>query len=248
MKVAERAGDPSESDVALSVDAERQARASRWTERFDARWGAGALLACSLTYLAVTTARGYSAVSVPPVEVAATEASVGVWEAAAALLERGPGTLVLDTRSPDLFAAFHLPGSVNLPSAGFEQLASRARGHAVVILVSDSDERAAKLVAQARSAGPPGTAWHYLGQGVRDWYLTFELPVAVFTDKSPPFGYEASLRRVRDALKAGRSRAELLPALARMRALEYSPTLLRGKKVAATSGKKRKKITGGCGG
>ena len=68
-----------------------------------------------------------------------------------------------------------------------------------IILVADTDEEALKRVREAIGR-QPGRTFHYLQGGVRGWYLDFVLPVPLFNDKKPPYGYERALRAFDESL------------------------------------------------
>jgi rhodanese-related sulfurtransferase len=218
--------------------------------RFDARRAAGALVGVAAVYLVLSLVLGRSARSEPPPDLSANAADAGldVWKAAAALLDPQQ-TVAVDVRPAEEFARYRLPGSINAPGADAARLQALAKQHPMVVVVAAKDEVAQKLVGEARARDRTGR-YHYLQEGVRSWYLTFDLPVSMFSEAAAPRGYDEALGTLKWFLQSpspqGRGRAlESAQALAKM---SYSPTLLKqsGKpKVAAGA---KKKITGGCGG
>ena len=234
------------SETAMTLDSRHTPVRAPWTHFMNQRVAAAALVAVSLVYLGSALFSGHSASSTPPADLSANEAGLSVWQASAVLLDQSEGALVVDTRSAGDFSLYHLPRAVNAPGITPEALRARAEGSRVVLVVSDSDAKAAELIGQARQ-GERANQWHYLTNGVRDWYLTFTLPVPLFSEKPPPFGYAQSLKELRLALETREQLAAGKAALSKLRSLEYAPSLLAGKTVNKAGGS-RKKITGGCGG
>jgi len=210
---------------------------------------AGAVaLACGLGVLVGGLTTGHSARSEAPPDLSAgtTGAAVGPWKAAALLVTAGPAVAVLDVRAADAFSAAHVPGARSLPGADADAVVRAGRGGAV-LLVADEDAAAQRLVAEVRTRAPAAPV-HYLAEGVRGWYLAFDLPVPLFAVEPVPPGYREALATARSALADpvaadGEAALEAIRTLAR---LDYRPSRL-GTKRAAGAKRKRKKIAGGCG-
>ena len=117
-----------------------------------------------------------------------------------------------------------------------------------LLLVTDKDNKARALIAKLLKEQPEARLY-YLKDGPRAWYLTFTLPVTMFSDKEAPRGYEAAMKKVRAFMAAPRDKARsasVLEALQTLARLDYQPTLLKKKGRPKSSGKKRKRIAGGC--
>jgi hypothetical protein len=117
-----------------------------------------------------------------------------------------------------------------------------------LILVGDKDEQALERVREA-IGWQPGRTFHYLQDGIRDWHLNLVLPVPLFNDRQPPYGYEKAIAAVEAYLPAPEKgvRNEALEAVAILARLDYRPVELLQQKKPQPSGGKKKKITGGCG-
>ena len=211
------------------------------------RVGAAVLVGLGLVHLVVALATGHSArAEVPPdLSPAADELALDPFKAAA-LLVTGPGAQVVDVRGDDAYARGHLPGARHEAGASAAGLAALAAAGPVVV-VAEEDEDALRLVSEARAAAP-SAAIHALAGGERAWFLAFELPVPLFSEQPPPYGYEDAMETVRARFRdpAGVPADAALAALQRLVAMDYRPTLLApkgGPKPAA----KRKKVSGGCG-
>lgn len=203
----------------------------------NSRIGAAVLIGLAAIYLVASLALGRPAsADVPPdLSLQAADAGIDVLRAAGATLE---GATIVDVRSPRERAAYAIPGSVTRAS-------SRN-----VIFIAANDAAAQKITGQARAADPKG-AYFYLRSGVRDWYLTFELPVPLFNDQPPPHGYDDAVNAVKQyvATRDPALRDDARMALFRLVRMNYQPSAL-GASAAKTksAGGARKKISGGCGG
>ncbi len=204
--------------------------------------GAFVLLGLAAIYLIASLALGRSATAEPPPDLAlkAADAGIDVMKSVGATLD---GATFVDVRGPAEFAAYHIPGSVQVAP---DDVATRK---GTVIVVASRDAEAQKIVGAARVANPQGR-YFFLKSGVRDWYTTFELPVALFNEQPPPRDYDQTLRTVRQYVvtrdPAMRDRARMaLFGLARM---NYQPTLLASTSKSKPAAGARKKIAGGCGG
>lgn len=234
----------SESTV-MMVDRTEGAMVPPWTARFDGRIGAAIAIALAGLYLVLALARHHSASSVATQSFAADSVKLDVWRATALLVRLGPAASIIDTRPASAFELYHLPRSINAPgasSADLEPLTHHARA---VLIVSDDDAATAALVQQTHGK-MAGADLHVLEDGVRSFYLTFALPVPLFSAKPPPFGYEEWLVAINDALVGNGDRDRALDALAKLQASGYAPSLLKGSKPKSSG--PRKKISGGCGG
>jgi rhodanese-related sulfurtransferase len=215
---------------------------------FDSRISASVLIMLAATYLVASLALGRSATADPPPDLSlkAADAGIGVLQAAGATLE---GATFVDIRSTGDYAAYHIPGSISAPDADARELRSHARTGAVIV-ISRRDEVAQKVVGAARAADPRGK-YFFLSSGVRDWYLTFDLPVALFNEQAPPRGYDEAVRDLKKyvATRNPALRDSARTALFALARLNYQPALLGAAttKAKASDGP-RKKISGGCGG
>jgi rhodanese-related sulfurtransferase len=218
---------------------------------FNPKIAAGVAVLLGAAIMIGSLVTGRSARSEPPVDLSpsAADAELDVWKTAAALIA-GPGTaLIVDGRPAAEFARYHLPGAVSEPGAGGARLLELARGRAPVILVAARDELARRAVGEARAALRTAPVF-YLRDGARSWYLTFELPVPLFAESSPPGDYEDALRTVREFFSRPRSASStdrVAEALQRLVRIGYQPTLLKQGGKPRTSGSPKKKISGGCG-
>ncbi len=214
--------------------------------RFNNKYGAIALIGLAAVYMILSLATGRSAASQPPPDFSATDARVDVWQATALLAKRGDAAAIVDVRPSNHFDLYHLPRSVSKPGAGASDVISAANGKAAVLIVADTDEQASKLAGEV-SQKQGDLEVRFLDQGVRAWYLTYVVPVPLFNEKPPPYGWEASMATVRSFVNEGKgSQGEVLQALGKLSGAGYAPTQLEGKKKPAAGGEK-KKISGGCG-
>ncbi len=217
--------------------------------RFNTRIGAIVLALLAGIYMVTALTRGHSARGEMPVDLAAhkLEHGINVWKAAALLIREGDGAVVVDLRSRKDFDAYHLPGSVSVPGWDGKRIGELSDRHDFLVFVADRDEEGLKRVREAIGLHP-GKTFHYLRGGIRDWYLNLVLPVPLFNDKQPPFGYEKALATVEAYLSGpeGKDRQRALDAVSTLARLDYRPVELQAKKPQA-SGSKRKKIAGGCG-
>jgi hypothetical protein len=219
--------------------------------RFNPKIAAGVAALLATAYLVASLVTGRSARSEPPADLSlgAAEAELDVWKTAAALVTASGKTLIVDRRPVEDFARYHLPGSVSEPGAGSARLLELARGDARVIVVAAKDDVARRVASEAR-ATRKGASVYYLKDGARAWYLTFELPVPLFAESSPPSGYEQALGTVRAFFvrpQAGASTTSVVEALQRLAKLGYQPTLLKQTGKPKAAGGAKKKISGGCG-
>jgi rhodanese-related sulfurtransferase len=219
--------------------------------RFNAKLGAAALVLGSALYMvaSMVTSRSARAEIPPDLSANPAETSLDVMKTAAALVQEGRSVIV-DVRPAGAYARFHVPGAILMPGAGPKQMRVLLRKHAPVIVYASKDELAQRLVAEVRR-GDPMARIHYLADGARAWYLTFQLPVPLFTESSPPAGYADALQLV-SAWFAGpgprpEARAQTVEALQTLTRLNYQPSLLKSDKKAAAAGGGKKKIGGGCG-
>lgn len=215
--------------------------------RFSPKLGAMTLVGMGALYLVLTLITGHSAASEPPPDLAATEAGLDPWRAAALMLEQ-PDTCVADVRSEERFALYHLPRAqpAKPEAAAVQALCSEARA---VLLVADKDEEAAELIGSLQQQrGDDGAPLHFVRGGAQAWYLAFALPVPLFSDKPPPFRYQESLAQVRRWLEEGAQpdADQIAQSLGVLIRADYQPTALQSKK-KKSGAKKRKAISGGCG-
>ena len=217
---------------------------------FNTKISAGVAAFLAAVYLVAGLATGHSAHAEPPpdLSVTAAEAGLDVWKVAAALLDDTGEAQVVDVRSPGDFARYHVPGAVSEPAAGASRLVELARGHAAVIVVAAKDDAAQKLVGEARALAKE-TRFHYLVDGPRAWYLTFDLPVPLFADATAPSGYGEALGTLKGFLAKPEpvSKPRALEALTSLAKMNFQPSLLKQAGKAKASGGAKKKISGGCG-
>lgn len=212
------------------------------------RIGALTLIGLAALYLVTSLATGRSATAEPPPDLSlqAADAGIDVLRAAAATLD---GACFVDVRPAEEYQVYHIERSFHFPGASPDMLRSAARNGAVIVVAS-RDHTAQKLVGAARAADPRGK-YFYLKSGVREWYLTFELPVPLFTEQPPPRGY-AEARAALDqyvATRDDRLRQSARMAVFDLARMNYQPSLLgaAASKTKSAAGP-RKKISGGCGG
>lgn len=209
----------------------------------------GAVLLVSLAALVAggSLAKGHNARANALLPLKAdAERSLDLWKALD-LLVREPGTRILDRRPPDSYAAWHIPGSVNLPGAGEAELRQALSQAPAVLMVATQDIVADEAVAAVRTAQPNARV-HALKDGPRAWYLALELPVGMFREEAAPAGYAEALATLKAHLAqpAPKTRDAALEALQTLARLNVQPTLLKAGKKAAPAGG-AKPLAGGCG-
>jgi rhodanese-related sulfurtransferase len=208
--------------------------------------GAIGFVVVAAAYLVASLVTGHSAASHPPTELDAADRALDVYQATALLVEHQSSVAVVDVRPSAQFRAYHLPGARSAPAATPRRVLHLAGDRQAILLMAATDATAAKLAAGALDL-EPGRKVHFVRGGAQSFYLTFELPVAAFTDQPAPFGYDASVATVRQFLAEGRTDRprHVIDALTRLSSIAFTPSQLAGKKPPAA--KKRKKIAGGCG-
>jgi hypothetical protein len=213
--------------------------------RFNTKIAGGALIALGALNLAIGLAMGHSASSQPPADLSAKGAALNVWKTVALLADKPGKVALLDVRSSDQVELYSVSGSQTV-SKSASALIEKAVGKSHAVIIAEKDAVASKLVAKVRRK-KPGTKFHYLRGGARSWYLALDLPVALFSSKKPPFGYQAALTTVKAFIKSKKGNAKAVKAaLDKLVNANYQPNLLAGKKKPKAGGKK-KKISGGCG-
>lgn len=219
-------------------------------KRFNSKIGAIALAAFGLVYMVASLATGRSATAKYPPDLAVDNAELGIspWQTAELLIREKDSVRLIDVRAPEEYAAYHVPESTNKPSYDSQRVADMAAKTHTVIVVTGSDEKAGALVADARRLSGKKNIF-YLREGARSWYLSFDLPIPLFSDEKPPYGYTEALATVKNYFeKDGQNDPEVAQnALATLVRLNYEPTKLGKKRKPKATGKKRKKIAGGCG-
>ena len=217
--------------------------------RFNEKIGAGVLVGLAVLYMILSLATGRNASGETPPDLSAPKAGVNVWQASNLLIKQQGKVVIVDVRDSKLFGLYHIKGSISVPKAGVKQVLRQVSGKSAVLLVGDKDKDMALLAGKVAHANK-GIKVHFLKDGVRGWYLTYELPIQIFSTKKRPFGWEDAMNTARAWFKSGgqgQDPAKALAAIAKLANLNYSPTLLQGKKKKAGGGKK-KKISGGCSG
>jgi hypothetical protein len=217
--------------------------------RFNSKWGAAVLIGLAALYLLLSLVTRRSAASDRPTDLSASDAGLDVWKAAALLVREGGKVAVVDLRPMDRFDLYHVPRSRNVARGDAADVAKLGFSGDYVLIIAEQDKDAEEVAAGLAKVDRSKHV-HFLKDGVRAWYLAFELPVALFSDKPSPHGWDDAMATVRAWQAAGESRnaAEVLAALGTLSKAGYEPSMLQGRKPAAPSGASRKKITGGCGG
>lgn len=214
---------------------------------FNSKAAAITTIALAAIYMIVSLATGRTAASQTPPDLSAPEAAVDVWQASALLVREKGRTAVVDTRSSDEFALYHLPGSTSAPGASAQDVLKAAGAKPVILLLAETDAKAAGIAGQIKQAAA-GAQVHFLKEGVRAWYLAYEIPVPLFADKPPPSGWSESMRLAKEFFAKGDASdpAAVLAAVGNLASSGYAASQLQGKKKAPAAAKK--KISGGCGG
>jgi rhodanese-related sulfurtransferase len=106
---------------------------------------------------------------------------VSVTEIAHRLVEGRNDFLLVDVRDVTAFAAYHIPGALNVPLATLT--ANFAARTERIIFYSDSDVHAAQAWLLLRSLGFPSV--RLLAGGLEEWKRTVLFPVAPATNPSP---------------------------------------------------------------
>jgi len=216
---------------------------------FNAKTGAIALAAFGLIYLVASVATGRSATAHYPLveEVDTSKLALSPWQVAERLIRSPAETRVIDVRSEEGFMRYSVPMSESIPNAEPQQLATMSTKTRVVV-IAETNEKATTLIANARLISRNKNIF-YLQDGAGGWYLKFEMPVSLFTDQAPPIGYDSALKTVEQYFTSGGQspKKTTLDALAALIRLGYEPRDLNKKSKPKSSGKKRKKIAGGCG-
>jgi rhodanese-related sulfurtransferase len=214
--------------------------------RFNNKYGAIALVGLAALYMIISLATGRSAASEPPPNLAPAEAAVDVWQGTALLAQRGDAAVVVDVRPREQFELYHVARSVSKPGASAGAVLDAVRGKAAVLIVADTDANASKLAGEI-AAQDKAVAVHFLKEGVRAWYLTYVVPVPLFNEKPPPYGWTEAMAAARAFVNDGAGSPEdVVKAVGKLSTSGYAPTQLEGKKKPAAGGAK-KKIAGGCG-
>ncbi len=214
--------------------------------RFNNKYGAIALVGLAALYMIVSLATGRSAASEAPPNLAPAEAAVDVWQATVLMAQRGDAVAVVDVRPKEQFDLYHVPRSVSKPGASAGAVADAVRGKTAVLIVADTDANASKLAGEV-ATGDKAVAVHFLKEGVRAWYLAYVVPVPLFNEKPPPYGWTEAMATARAFVNDGAGSAdEVVKAVGKLSTSGYAPTQLQGQKKPAAGGAK-KKIAGGCG-
>ncbi len=215
--------------------------------RFNTKIGAAVLIGAAVVYMVVSLALGRNARADRGPELRADEAGLDVFQAASLIIRESPNTVIVDMRDKASFDLYHVPHAVSLPSAGLSKVQELASGKAHLLVVAETDKDASSLVGAMLAGG--GAKAHFLKGGSRSWYLAFDLPVALFSDKPMPYGYNSSLALARSCLTGPCADTEVaLGAVTSLAMLAYEPTMFQGKKQGPAASAGKKKISGGCGG
>ncbi|MEW6440007.1 MAG: rhodanese-like domain-containing protein [bacterium] len=218
--------------------------------RLNTRMAALLLFAAASLYMILALLAGHSAVGEAPVNLAVRpdERGLDVWKTASLLAAQGGKAGVVDLRSREAFDRFHVPGSRNVPNGDMKGIAAAAAGLDQVVLIADRDEEALRKL-QGDLSGMEGKSFYYLKDGIRPWYLHFVLPVPLFSEAAPPFGYDEALESVRGYFSGAAGavpKERALSALSTLAGLDYEPTLLKSGGPKPKAGGAPKRITGGC--
>jgi len=215
--------------------------------RFNSKYGAIALVGLAAIYMVISLATGRSAASEMPPDLSAPEAGVNVWQATALFAEHGDQVAIVDVRSEEHFAMHHLRGAVSKPEADAADVLEAASGKSTVLLVASANPKASKLAGEVKNKARDLNV-HFLQDGIRAWYLAYEVPVPLFNEKPPPHGWAEAMAAVRAFVHDGKGEPQdVVQAVGKLSNAAYAPTQLQGKKKKASSKNKKKKISGGCG-
>lgn len=218
-------------------------------KRITPKAGALVLVLLSGIYCGFSLVSGHVAKAEAPPELnlPPSEAAIDVWKTVASLLS-GPSPLIVDIRDQEAFSAYHLPGSHHLPGATGKAIVHLNAGQRPVVIIAAQESQAQKVVGEARSTDRTGK-YYYLQGGAKAWYLTFELPLPLFSDHPLPAGYLDHLQAVKRALAAPEQASEQSKdSLEFVARAAIQPALLAGTAGNSTPAGGRKKLSGGCGG
>jgi rhodanese-related sulfurtransferase len=211
-----------------------------------ARLSAGGAVLLALIYLVAGLATGHSASAIPPTDLSAKAEGVDVYQALALLASKPGQVAILDVRSADSFALYHLPGARSVPGGGVADLQAAAKQAQHLLVVAAQEDHAVQLTGKLRAKRLEA---HYLAGGAQAWYLALELPIPLFASQPPPFGFQEALDQVRSWLASSQGLtappAVLHRAIERLAAANYGPSQLKASGPPKASGKK-KPISGGC--
>ncbi len=215
--------------------------------RFNSKAGAGVLVGLGLICMVFTLLTGHRTSANEPDEVAVLNNNTGVnvWQAAAMITDASTPATVIDIRSGKSHGEYFIPGSLNITGLSARELVDRS-SKGTVVVVSSNGKAAEALVATAKNIDP-GCPVRFLKNGVRSWYLAFEMPVPLFADAPPPIGYTDAISTVKQELKGrvGSEPRKVSEALSLLSRLNYQPSAV--KNTGSPSKSKRRKISGGCG-
>lgn len=218
--------------------------------KINSRIGAIVLVLLAGSYMALALGKGHSARGEVPVDLTPHKLEHGIelWKTVALLIREGNKAAVLDLRSRREFEIYHLPGSVSVTEWDAKRIEELSDRYDTFILIAGQDEEGLKRVQEGIS-WQPGKTFHYLRGGIQEWYLNLVLPVPLFNDKKPPYGYEEALATVKACLftAPGSDREKALEAVSTLARLDYRPSQLLQAKRPLPSGPPKKKIVGGCG-
>lgn len=211
-------------------------------KRFNTKLGATFIVGAAAFCMVLSPAVGCLAVPEQSAELAASETSLGVWKACALLVRERGNVLVVDIRPKQHFDAYHLPGAINLGASEAKTAAAVADSKDHILLVADQEKDALLLATELVRSGKRQV--HVLKDGAQSWYLAFELPVPLFSDKPPPDCSCEAMAVVQAWLRNQDSQApgEVLTALAQLSKTGYHSTLLGLRKPAAPPSSAQKKI------
>ena len=216
---------------------------------FNTKTGALVLAVLGALYMILSLSFNHTAVGEIQIDLTPQKTTPGltVWEAAALIVKNRDSTVVVDIRDNQAFDTFNIPGSRNIPRVEKSVMGDVVKAGDTVILVTDENQAAEELIASMKAWSEDTTAY-YLKDGIRSWYLTFELPVPLFNDQKSPYGYDSALETVKDYFDTPQPGEEdnVTAALATLARLNYQPNLLGAPKKTARANKKVKKISGGC--
>jgi rhodanese-related sulfurtransferase len=183
----------------------------------------------------------------PSLVANSSDVALTVTKAADLLIRNEERILILDIRDADAFSAFHLPRAERINGLSDTRLSLLFQDKEQVLLVAEKDEDALEFIKKAVLLHEK-MKFYYLKDGVREWYLTFALPVSLFASKAAPAGYKEAVTAVKEWFRTKKTtnKAQLLDQLATLQRLAYTPDLLGSSKKAAPSGGGKKKISGGC--
>ncbi len=218
--------------------------------RFNSKIGAIVLSLLAGVYMLLTLFTGHSAQGKAPVDLSIDplKHQLDVWKTTSLLIGKQGEVAVMDIRTLADFKRYHIPGSINIPQGKLKAIKNAMEKSRSIIFIAENDKEAEKLIIDLLP-DRAGRELYYLKDGIRAWYLNMVLPVPLFNEKEPPFGYTKAMQTLNEYFSetSGKDKEKALAALSTLAGLNYEPVLLQRSGKAKPTGKKKKKIVGGCG-